>query len=247
LVLLGEYCLSFVMDSFPAPADSVIITINPADGADAAKVGGHSSKYDGFVWAIVNKTHMSVWRAARYDLSLTQTKDNAKLPSWATVMTESGEITDFMLTKELIDAVETAGTSFQYLIVTDQPLDKPTKSAELTGVKKRLILQLDLLSGGNTVPLLEAFLRLPDYLVSSAHFRPEVTRRIRATRDEERRRLEKSEEDEKAEERSIDRDEKKKKERDARLRGMTADEQKKFLEKERDKEARKMAKKQQRK
>lgn len=115
----------------------------------------------------------------------------------------------------------------------------------MVAVKKRIDLRLDLPSTGNTQNLISALIRLPDFLVGSAHFRPEALRKVKATRDEERKKLEKAEEEEKAEERSVDRDEKKKKERDARLRNMTADEQKKFLEKERDKEARRMAKKQQ--
>jgi hypothetical protein len=47
------------------------------------------------------------------------------LPNWLTVMTESAEITDTLLTPDLIKAAESAGDSFQYLIVTDQPVDRP--------------------------------------------------------------------------------------------------------------------------
>lgn len=42
-------------------------------------------------------------------------------------MTESAEITDKLLTPELIKAIEQAGDDFEYLIVTDQPVDKPKK------------------------------------------------------------------------------------------------------------------------
>jgi len=127
MIILGEYLFSSFFESMAPPADTVTISLLTADGADAAKTGGQSSKYDGFVWAIVNKYNMSKYRNERFDLSLTKTVDNAKLPPIFTVMTESAEITDLMLSKEIIEAVEQAGSSLQYLIVTDQPVDKPTK------------------------------------------------------------------------------------------------------------------------
>jgi hypothetical protein len=40
-------------------------------------------------------------------------------------MSESAEITDLILTPELIKAVHDAGDSFEALIVTDQPIDQP--------------------------------------------------------------------------------------------------------------------------
>ena len=49
---------------------------------------------------IVNKMQMRKLRDERYDASLTFTKDNSKLPDWATVMSESAEVTDMMLTKD---------------------------------------------------------------------------------------------------------------------------------------------------
>jgi hypothetical protein len=42
-------------------------------------------------------------------------------------MSESAEITETLLTPELIQAIEQAGNDFEFLIVTDQPIDKPTK------------------------------------------------------------------------------------------------------------------------
>ena len=59
--------------------------------------------------------------------SLTSTKDSSKLPNWATVMSESAEITDFLLTPELVKAVESAGELLEHLIISDQPVDQPLK------------------------------------------------------------------------------------------------------------------------
>jgi hypothetical protein len=64
-------------------------------------------------------------REERYDVSITFTKDHAKLPNWATVMSESAEITNALLTDELVDAINKAGDLFDYLIITDQPVEKP--------------------------------------------------------------------------------------------------------------------------
>jgi len=66
-------------------------------------------------------------REDRYDLSLTQTKDHPKLPEWTTVMSENAEITESMLTTELIKAIQDAGDLFDALVVSDQPVEKPTK------------------------------------------------------------------------------------------------------------------------
>jgi hypothetical protein len=70
---------------------------------------------------------MRKFRTDRYDASITFSKDHPKLPSWVTVMSESAEITETLLTPELIQAIEQAGNDFEFLIVTDQPIDKPTK------------------------------------------------------------------------------------------------------------------------
>jgi len=106
--------------------------------------------------------------------------------------------------------------------------------------KKRIYLSTKLPSTADTVlPIFTYFLRLADTLVESAHFRPEVMRKVKLTRDDAIKRLQKAEEDEKSEERAIDREKAKKLKRDLALKGLDAKAQKKFLEKERMKEMRK--------
>lgn len=133
-----ETALSFFFDSFAAPEDAVEAVIYPFDGKEAqivpslpgaAELRSKDSKssFDGFVWAIVNKNNMKKLREDRYDLSITFTKDNAKLPIWTTVMSESAEVTQTLLTDELASAIKQAGDLFEYLIISDQPVDKPTK------------------------------------------------------------------------------------------------------------------------
>jgi len=76
-------------------------------------------------------------------------------------------------------------------------------------------------------------------LPKAGHFRPEVQRRLKATREAEISKVKKLDDEEKAEARKTSADKKKKEERDKLLKGMNADQQRKFLEKEREKERRK--------
>ena len=140
--LIMEFALSFLFESFPVPAERMEATSYAFDGREKdlvparsqqqldaieAQAKGKSSVYDPFVFAVVHKDLMRRIRDDRYDISLTSTKDHAKLPIWATTMSESAEITEKLLTADLVKAVESAGEAFEYLIVTDQPLDKPSK------------------------------------------------------------------------------------------------------------------------
>ncbi|KAI9754989.1 MAG: hypothetical protein M4579_004463 [Chaenotheca gracillima] len=260
--ILGEHILSLFFDSFPPPSERAEAVLYPFDSREADLVPvpggaqaqealeqrkkGPSTTYDNFVWAVVHKDGMKRYRDDRYDLSLTTTRDHAKLPQWLTVMSESAEITDFMLDSALIDAVTKAGESFDYLIVTDQPLDKPTKLDEAVS-KKRIHFSYRLGSSVDAEkdmsPIFSYFLRLSDRLVASAHFRPEVMRKVRATRETQVRKLRKADEEEEAEERATKKEKEKKEKREALLKGLSADEQRKFLDKEREKDQRKNQKK----
>lgn len=131
---LGESVLPLFFESFPPPTERMEATAYVFDGretkiapsygqGDAKKVT--NSTFDGFVFAIVHKDIMKRMREERYDLSLTSTRDHAKLPVWTTVMSESAEVTDMLLTPELIKAVEEAGDNFEAIVVSDQPIDAP--------------------------------------------------------------------------------------------------------------------------
>lgn len=138
LTVFIEYGLSLFFESMPAPVERMEAIIYPFDGKESLTIPGQApgahelrkdtkSSYDGFVWAVVNKDTMNQLRDDRYDVSITTTKDSPKLPSWATVMSESAEVTDLLLSPELIKAVEEAGELLEHLIVTDQPVDRPKK------------------------------------------------------------------------------------------------------------------------
>jgi len=246
-----EYAVSFFLDSVPEPLDSITMTISPFDGNEfGGRASGGISKYDNFVWALVNKRHMRRWRDERYDLSLTRTSDWEGLPNWLAVMGESKEVGDTCLYKDLKDIVVECGSFLEYLLITDMPKDKPVKLAELTP-KKRLTLELTLPSSSTSPEVLQrlvsAFIRLVDHLVVNAKFRPEALRKIKATREDEKKKLKRAIEEETKEERETQRAEEKKADREAKLRRMTAAEQKKFLDREREKERKDLMKKQSRK
>ncbi|KAI0911475.1 hypothetical protein F4824DRAFT_7972 [Ustulina deusta] len=257
LVLFPEFIISFFFESFPTPEDSLGATIYPFDGREAQIVPGipgaaelrskdSKSTYDGFVWAIVNKNQMKELREERYDVSITFTKDHPKLPIWTTVMSESAEITSALLTDELVEAVKKAGDLFNYLIITDQPSEKP-KTLDEAAPRKRIFLRYQLPSSNNyesLLPLFSYFVRLPDQLATAAHFRTEVLRKVKSVREENIKQIQKVAEEEKAEERALERDKARKAKRDAELNALDAKAQKKYLEKEKEKELRKAAKKQ---
>ena len=127
----GEQFLSFFFDSMPAPTERVEATAWCFDGKEKEFVpnasGSKDSSYDGFVWALVHKDKMKQLRDDRYDLSLTATRDSSKLPDWATIMSESAEITDVLLTPDLVKAVNETGEDLEALIISDQPIDPPKK------------------------------------------------------------------------------------------------------------------------
>ncbi|KAK4123473.1 DUF1682-domain-containing protein [Parathielavia appendiculata] len=258
LIVLFETVMAFFFDSADQAQDVVEAVLYPFDGKEALTVPGlpgaaelrgnndGKSAYDGFVWAIVHKERMKQVREDRYDVSLTVTKDNPKLPNWLTVMTESAEITDALLTPELIKAAELAGDHFEYLIVTDQPIEKP-KTLNETTPRKRIFLKCRLPSNNdytNLVPIFKYFLRLTDRLVQVAHWRPEVLRKVKVARDATINQIKKADEEKQAEERALERERAKKAKRDQELKALDAKAQKKYLEREREKELKKSMKKQ---
>jgi len=277
LMHLADHALALFFESFPPPQERLEATAYVFDGQEAkiapaygkSEAGAKkvaSSTFDGFVFAIVHKDTMKRLRDDRYDLSLTTTRDHAKLPLWVTVMSESAEVTDALITPDLVKAVEQAGDDLEALIVSDQPIDQPktyvvhlplntqpvpchpltSSSIEETRPRKRISLSLRLPSSPSqyaaTRPVFTHFLHLADRLAAHSSFRPEALRRIRATRDDQIAKIRKADEEEKAEERKAALDKQKKEMRDAKLGRLSADEQRKFLEKEREKGMRKGAK-----
>ena len=137
LLGVGEIVFSTFFESMTVTVERMEATLYVFDGREAQLAPDHgrsdddkgsapSSTFDGFVWAVLHKDLMRTLREDRYDLSLTSTRDHPQLPVWATVMTESAEITDMLLTPELVKAMHEAGDAFQSLIISDQPSAHPS-------------------------------------------------------------------------------------------------------------------------
>jgi len=119
-------------------------------------------------------------------------------------------------------------------------------SPEEAAARKRLYLRYSIPPGNdytNLVPLFEQFIRLPDFLVEKAHLRPEVQRKLKGVRDTVLEIMKRDELMEKADERAGEREKAKKAKRDAELKALDAKAQKKYLDKEREKELRKGSRK----
>lgn len=118
---------------------------------------------------------------------------------------------------------------------------------EETTPRKRISLSMHIPSASDayasTMPLFQQFLGFADKLVASAHFRAEVMRKVRNVREAEIKKLRRADEEEKAEERKLAAERLKKEERERILRSMTADEQRKYLDREKEKETRRSTKK----
>ncbi|KAF2663353.1 DUF1682-domain-containing protein [Microthyrium microscopicum] len=255
LIMLGEHLLGFAFDSITPTIERMEAVTYPFDNREAALVPRKkdipepqtsNSGYDGFVFAVIHKRQLKTIREDRYDLSLPSAKDHAKLPDWATTLSESAEITEKILTPELIKAVADAGDLFETLIITDQPVDRPSKLNETIPRKRiSLCLRLPSVQEGyiQSMPIFAYYLRLPDMLVQNARFRPEVLKKVKQVREAEISRIKKEDEVALAEERKLKTDKDKKDLRDAQLKNMTSEQQRKFLEKERTLEMRRSQKK----
>ncbi|SZE99588.1 unnamed protein product [Blumeria hordei] len=256
LTLMAEAAMSVFFEGMSAPSEHVGVTLYPFDGKEHLLVPGQipgsnelrkgaKSTYDGFVWAVVNKDNIKQLRDDRYDISLTSTKDSSKLPKWTTVMSESAEITEALLTPELIRAIEQSGDLFNHLIITDQPVEQPLKLEDTTP-RKRISLSLKIPSSNDyssVLNLLQYVLNLTDLLVQHAHFRPEVLRKVKSARDDAIRKIQKADEEEKAEQRNLEREKAKKQKRNLELQALDSKAQKKYLEREKEKGLRKNQKK----
>jgi len=83
--------------------------------------------------------------------------------------------------------------------------------------------------------LLTQFIRLTDVVIANKP-RPEVLRKIKETREIETKKIEKQEQSEKSEARKTQNEKTKREEREKKLKSMNADEQRRFLERERERD-----------
>lgn len=226
-----ENIVSFFMDSIPRVDDVLTVEVDFDEET--------SENFDNFIWAIVTKDKMDKFRNQNYYLSLTKTSESTKLPNQFVFMNEVPEMNDVLFNKKLNDLLKANIATLKYLSITDQPIEKPTKIAELKPAKKVLIkFQLS-----NNAKNIEAVKNLINYVINDyadlisnrASFRPELTRKVKKTREIEYNKLKKQLDDLKRDELNMKKIEDQKKLKAS----MTPEEQQKFAKKQQERKQRK--------
>ncbi|EJU06394.1 DUF1682-domain-containing protein [Dacryopinax primogenitus] len=194
----------------------------------------------GFVWAVMKKDEMKTLRRARWDLSLTKAGDDKTLPVSLGIMTEAADITEAILKGPLLATLNDPNVLkyFRYLIVTDQPADRPEVPIPLAERERHVILALEPPSGGQnaeTLPMVQSIFRFVD-TVDKLPLRVETIRKLKRSRQDFEEELLKEiakEKKERDEEEGEDKKAAKRKAEQERVSKLSAEEQKKWEEKER--------------
>lgn len=235
LGLAAELGAGFFIDGM-APREGIDIVIRPWQATDIPA----------FVFAIVNKANMREVRDELYYMSLTKTTDSDKLPVHFTFMTESAEITETMFSAKLAEAIKGSEKLLRFIAVTDQG-DTAPKTAEELVARQRIVVSLNFprnkAEEEASQRIVEAAIGLADVLAGLKPWRPEVAKKIKATREAAQKRVQKALDEKKAEELAEKRAASKRAAAES-LPKLSASEQKKIEQKQREKEARKQRSKQ---
>jgi len=194
----------------------------------------------GFVWAVMKKDEMRELRKNRWDLSLTKTGDDKNLPTSLGIMAEAADITETLLKGPLLAILNDPMVLkyFRYLIITDQPAERPEIPIPLAERERHVILALQPPSSGQsaeTLPVVQAIFRFID-TVDKLPLRVETSRKLKRNRQEFEEELIKEIEKvkkEREEEEGEDKKAAKRKAEQERVSKLTPEEQKKWEEKER--------------
>ncbi|CAE6512323.1 unnamed protein product [Rhizoctonia solani] len=226
-----------------APQDEVLLDIKLRDK------DGLNGEGKGFVWGVVAKKDMQALRKQRWDLSFTKTTDHAAVASTLSVMAEIADITDVLLKsvngQKLAKLLNTPAVvkHFRYLLITDQPPERPESGPLLANQRERhLLLSLTVpepSEAKDTVPLIKEIFSLVDAIDQKPGFKVETYKKLKKTRVELDAELTKEAEKEKRDEVEEKKAAEKRKAAEDRLARLSAAEQKKYEERERKKAAKK--------
>ncbi len=234
-----ELIVSFFFESVPTPQEHIQIILTP----------NKSAEFDNFIFAIVSKEVMTKARNENYYLSLTKTTDSSKLPINFVFMSEAAEITDllFDVNSKFKEVFDSNNSVLNYISITDQNNEKPDSIESLTSNRKIII---DLKFPNNSteyeesIKLIDGSINFVDFIIEKAHFRNDILKKIKSTRQVEINKIQKLLDEQKQEELSEKKAEElklKKKE----LSKLSSSEQRKIEQKRREKEQRKQRNKQQ--
>ncbi|KAG8863752.1 hypothetical protein FRB96_007589 [Tulasnella sp. 330] len=212
----------------------------------------------GFVLGLISKLHMKSLRKDRFDLTyFTKTSTNPTLPMAITLMAESSDVADALLKSApgaaLISklADPASGQYFRSLIVSDQPVVRPTRGP--IPVDKRhtqVTLSLDLPTNSDlaaTEPIVRAVFDLIDFMDGGKLIiREDIIRKLSNTRQALDTQLTKEITEISAEDKEEAEEAKraaKRKVEEEKFAALTPEQQKKHEEKERQRSMRKAQKK----
>lgn len=144
------------------------------------------------VWAVVDKNAMRETRKKRWDLTFPRMQDNAAVPVTHAMFTEHAEVNDLLFKTPNVGLTDllyndTAASVLKYLLITDQPAREPIKGPLPAKLKSR---QIVLAVNRPTSPKqeeavaawLQVTLNIADLLGKTGSVKPEVTRKLAATR-----------------------------------------------------------------
>lgn len=232
-----EYVMGFIF-SISGPEDVVKIEITP------------NAKIVPFIFGIIHKDHMKAARDENYALSLSRTSDSSKLSNSFVFMSESNELTDILFTPELSEAVKKNDKLLRVFAIADQGKERPKKVEDITNAHTKLILTLNFPKteeeGAASAQLIQAAIDFIDLAVEKSvgtAIRPEIQRKIKATRDAEVKKINKALDQERAEELAQKKAEELREKRD-KISKLSPEEQRKAEQKQREKQLRKQKQKQ---
>ncbi|KAG8831077.1 hypothetical protein FRC17_003708 [Serendipita sp. 399] len=204
----------------------------------------------GFVWAIVDKNELNTIRTSRWDLTLTKTQDNHTVPSDCVVMSEVADVTEALLkhsaTAPFLTALkdDNALKYFKSFTITDLPPTRPNGRLDASQKERHVTLSLRLASSesemAKTVQLVKAVFGIIDALESGRYnIRAESVRKLKIAREELDKELLKDATEEKSKEAEESKRAAKRRAEEERLSKLSAEQQRKAMEKEKKKALRK--------
>ncbi|EEB08759.1 DUF1682 family protein [Schizosaccharomyces japonicus yFS275] len=172
--------IDLVMGNLMAPV------LPPRDHFEIMLTFPDKLNWEPFVFAIVRKDCMRTLRETRYDLGFTRISESPLLPKTHVVMSENAEITQNILGNErFLEAVKRSLDTLEFLIVTDQPSIPPADTKDITCVPRvdasisiPNISAVRSISNESAEAMVAASLAIADMASSSFQWRPEVTKKL---------------------------------------------------------------------
>ncbi|EMR11097.1 hypothetical protein PNEG_00696 [Pneumocystis murina B123] len=200
--------------------------------------------FDACVFAVVNKSKMRWLREKYYNLSFTCVMELPILPETYVVMSEFCEIASILLenNESFIQCIKTPDVVLEYLIVSDLPIKCP-KSPDQTYQKTvSFCVKLPSLCYSQQVAcIFSECIAFVDLLAGRAHWRSNISQKLKSIREEANKKLKKRQDEEKLAN-ALKKKSEKDKQKKERIRNLSSQEQRKYLDKERERKYKKLFK-----